>query len=808
MKFFRNNKRWGWLILFLVIPLLFFYQTILFGKLPFPGDLLVGEYAPYNSYHFLGYEVGSYPNKGQNFDVLELLYPAKHFSIESLKGMEMPFWNPYIFSGTPHLASLQSGSFYPLNLFFFLLPFTYAWTIYIFIQPVLAGVFTFLFLRELGIRPKGSFFGAISFAFSSYLTVWMQYGNIGHSILWLPLLMFFSLRFIKKPSLGLSLGIIIGLTFSLLAGYIQTSFYVFIFLLAFTTFNIFSLEKKGRILTLAKTLPIFILPLLLSSLQLLPTFELLSNSTRTSYSIDSFVKLLIPKIHLATLFAPDFFGNPATRNYWLDGTYIERVSYFGIVPLILGLFAVFKRQNLIVWFFLSSAVVALFLSFDNFIARTIYSLNIPLLSSAVPTRLMFVFCFSSSTLAAFGFDLLEKSVKKDRYLLLSLLIVGSILLSLWVFVYLANSFFPGQSWLPNLAISKRNLILPTGIFSLSALFIIAHFYTTNFRRYTLIGLIFLTIFELFYFFQKITPFSPKESVYPQTEVLSQLKKIQGIDRSWGYGSGYIEPNIQTYEKIFSTDGYDALHVKDYSELVSTSKGISGPDSLARSETEVVRGFGEEDLRKNVFRQNILNLLGVKYVLHKVDSKDLPPDYKTFGDSVYKLVWHKDRWQIYENKNALNRVSIFGSYVVEKDKRQTFKKIHDPAFNLKDTLILDEELPKDFEVSKDKTAKAEIESYKPNEIIINTSSSSDSILFISDSYYPGWKVAFDGNPSKIYRADYAFRAIAVPKGKHKVIFSYQPQSYDFGLKITSVSLLFLLLLSISKVIKIRKAKKLS
>src|SRR3989338_5355993 len=320
MKFFRAVKEKVWLILLVLIPLLFFYQTILFQKVPFPGDLIVGEYAPYNSYSFLGYVPGSFPNKGQNFDV--------------------PLWNPYNFSGTPHLASLQSGSFYPLGLIFYILPFLHAWSFYIYIQPILAGIFTFLFLRELRLGQKSSFLGDLSFAFSSYLVVWIEYGNIGHSILWLPLLMFFSLKFLRKPSLSLSLAITAGLTLSLLAGYIQTSFYFFVFLLVFMLFNIISLDSEKRLPTLLKVLPVFILPVLLSSMQLLPMLELLNNSTRTAYSIDNFFKLLIPKIHIATLFAPDFFGNPATRNYFLEGTYIERVSYVGVMPLIFGLFAV------------------------------------------------------------------------------------------------------------------------------------------------------------------------------------------------------------------------------------------------------------------------------------------------------------------------------------------------------------------------------------------------------------------------------------------------------------------------------------
>src|SRR3989344_2859914 len=118
------------LIFYLLITLLFF-NPIFNGKLPFPGDLLVGEYSPYNSYEFLGYAPGGFPNKAQNFDVIQLLYPGKEYSLSLLKQFKIPFWNPYIFSGTPHLAALQSGTFYPLNIIFLIFGNITAWIIYI-----------------------------------------------------------------------------------------------------------------------------------------------------------------------------------------------------------------------------------------------------------------------------------------------------------------------------------------------------------------------------------------------------------------------------------------------------------------------------------------------------------------------------------------------------------------------------------------------------------------------------------------------------------------------------------------------------
>ena len=132
-------------ILIFIVVSLFFFFPIFKGKIPFPGDLLLGEYAPYNSYNFLGYAPGGYPNKGQDFDVIRLLYPDKEFSIRMFKNLEFPLWNPYNFAGNPHIASLQSGSFYPFNILFIFLPYIVAWTLFIMLQPILTGIFSYLF---------------------------------------------------------------------------------------------------------------------------------------------------------------------------------------------------------------------------------------------------------------------------------------------------------------------------------------------------------------------------------------------------------------------------------------------------------------------------------------------------------------------------------------------------------------------------------------------------------------------------------------------------------------------------------------
>jgi hypothetical protein len=47
---------------------------------------------------------------------------------------------------------------------------------------------------------------------------------------------------------------------------------------------------------------------------------------------------------------------------------------------------------------------------------------------------------------------------------------------------------------------------------------------------------------------------------------------------------------------------------------------------------------------------------------------------------------------------------------------------------------------------------------------------------------------DGRPERLLRANYAFRAVALPAGPHTVVFDYHPRSYAVGAGLTGLALL--------------------
>jgi len=744
----------------------------------------VGEYVPYNSNTYFGIAPGGVPNKGQGFDVLRMIFPWKEFAIDSLKNGQIPLWNPYNFSGTPFLANFQNGFFYPFNLVFLLFLKLDAWTLYILSQPFLSAIFTYLFLKELRISKISSVFGGLVFAFSSYMVVWMEYGNIGHSIIWLPFLLFLTEKLINKKSIGYSILFILALTLSILAGYIQTSIYLFIFSLIYMLFRLHQ-EKKLKPKALLHLSFLFVLPVFISSIQLFPTIELFLHSAREAYSIDAISKLLIPPMHIATFFAPDFFGNPATRNYFLEGTYIERVSYIGVIPILFFILAMGKKVPKIFWFFFVSCVTVLLFSFNNPISIFLYSFKIPVLSTGVPTRIMYIFGFSAAICSAIGFDIWLK--QKNIKILPQIVILSAVYAILWFSVLLIPKIETNPQLLQNLLISKRNLILPTFMF-LSGLCLLITSRFIGRKHFLAFVFIALLLFEQFIFFKKITPFSPKEFFYPNTSVLSKLKEIQGIERMWGFEDGYMEANIQTHEKIFSADGYDPLFIKRYAELVNSGKN-GKLEPVPRSYVIIPPSSGES-LKNNHYRDVLLDLSGVKFILNKSESlgEKNEPDYLVFPQEEYSLIYQKTPWQIYKNNDALPRFFLTDSFIVEKDKEKIISKLYDYKRDAK-TVILEEDL--NIPIQKGK-GKVNLIEYSPNKINFSVDTQSNNILFLSDSFFPGWKAYVDGKETKIYRANYAFRSIFVPSGKHTVMFSYNPKSFYIGTSVTLVTIMVIML----------------
>lgn len=624
-----KNKYFPYLIFFL-IWIIFSYPFFFRGRIPAPLDFLVDFYSPWEQYYNL-------PVKNASLsDVVSQIIPWKLFNAQELKAGRIPVWNPYNLGGTPQLGNWQSGVFYPTTLLFLVLPDMIAWSFHVLLQPLLAGIFMLLFLRSLSLSQIPSLLGAVVFAYGGFMTSWLEWGTLGHAILWLPLALF-SIE--KSPSSKFNLLAIFSLTMSLLAGHPQTSIYVIL-----TTVGYYLYIYTGKIANQSLFLSscfLFLAPLLLASPQIFPSIQVYMESAKSLIDGSGWAKsFLIKPENLLTMFSPDFFGNPVTRNNWGSFSYVEMQGYAGIAAILLSLFAVMSikrpgppagRPGLIK-FFILLIVIALIFAVDNPISRLLINLKMPIISGSSPSRLIGIAGFGLAALAAFGLDIISKTGRKKllRPALSILILLAVVFAGMWIWTFISTN--------PGAPVTRRNLIFPSIILG-TVIIINIGIRIISKRNYTLLITFYflLSTLDLFRFHHKFTPFSLKEYWYPDVPVLSEITKRTG--RVFG---GF-EGNMNIQYKIRTIEGYDPLINKNIIKMTFA------PEELSKKNRIVSPDFPKGEPETIEF----LNKMGVKWIVDYAVPGNGPWDLRLwkYGDQ-FRIDWKDASYQILYNTKAV------------------------------------------------------------------------------------------------------------------------------------------------------------
>lgn len=778
------------IFLFIFLAIFTFRNYFLNKTVPFPANLLVSFYQPWISYEKEDYPSGP-SNKPIGFDNLRIFYPLRRLTIDQLRNFDLPLWNPYNFSGNTHLATYQSAVLHPLSFLFLVLPQIDAWSLIIIIQPFLVSLFMYLFLRENTLSRRSSFFGAIVFAFSGYMVVWWEESLMSvYSGLFLPLILFAIQKLFKKITWWGFAILVFSLSFSILSGWFQTTFYTWVFGFLWAVYIFLkdiNLRKQAFFLISFS----YLLALIISAIHLIPGIEAYLNSARgTTDAKFVFDLYLLPLYNLITFIAPDYLGNPGTYNYIGSGFFYEKVFFIGIPAFIFLLYElinikqIIKNEN----FFKLSFVITLSLGFSLPTSWfLLYYLKIPFISAIIPTRIFFLTTFCASVLVAGGAERYLKEVKIKRILIIFLLLAVSIL-GLWFFAWLYKQNNPYSIFK---TVPLKNMILPSIIYVLNLIIIIVGLKLMRLRPKVITMVIIISFLSSLYFANKYLYFSDRKFIYPQVPIITKLKEISKYDRFWGVGDGYMDRNYATYFNLFSPEGYDSFYIQRYGELLFSIQN-KGRYSKQIPRTDATLSFVKNmnEIYNNKFRVKLLSLLGIKYIITSINDESLKQDLK----SVFNLKWQDNKFKIYEYKKVLPRVFMTNSYIVAVKEQEILDKLFDDKTELSKTIILEEKII-NFTNNKKTKGNATIVLYAPNKIRIKTNADEDNLLFISDNYYPGWKAYVDGKETKIYRANYSFRALIVPEGSHVVEFQYKPQSFYLGVVFSLVGLLIFLVISI-------------
>ncbi len=779
-------------IIFIAAVTCLIFFKIIKGLYPVPGDLLVSFYFPWYSGDWQGYNSWTTHKEMLGADSIRQIYLWKELALNEFKKGHFPLWNPYTFSGQPLAANFQSSVYYPLNIFYFLTSPANAWIILIILQPFLGGVFMYILIKSLKKTTVVSLFASVAFMFSSYLITWMENGNISHSYIWLPLSFWVTVKYFQKPKFRYLLILSSSFALSILGGHPQTAIYVYMATFIFWLYKTWD-EKKSyvkKIITFASSV---LVSLFISAIQIIPTFYFYKVSPISlPFSKEVFDRSILPYKNIVTFFASDFFGHPANNNFWSQ-TYGDFTPYFGVVPLIFSLWAIFHFwKNRFIRFLSITSLIFILSAVHGPITAFIKFAKIPLIDATTPARFISISIFLLIILSAFGLEDFLKNIRNVNYQRKFLKFLAPILflyIFLWIFALFGSHFLqPRETWQLNLAVTRKNLILPTLMFFSIVCLSASLVYIAQVRKlgYSLsvLGIFFVTLLGGVYFSNKFMPMAPKNFIFPPHLVFNWLRDNADLNRFYGRDTAHIDFNFPTHYMVYGAEGYDTLRLERYAQFLASSFFGKVPDTYLRSD-------GVFPSEENGYRKRIFELLGVKYIMDKDDTPKTGADWHT--DKV-GLVWLHDKFQAYERKPSLPRIFLTTNYFVASNDKEIIQKIYDPSYDLA-KIILEKNPPIKIAPAGEDIVIPKIDRYEPQTVVVSTNLNYNSLLFISDAYDKDWNVYIDNTKSELLRADYALRAVAVPSGLHQVVFRYEPKSFIWGLAATVSSIVALILVSI-------------
>lgn len=776
-------------IFFFFVLFIFCREIFIKGYILGGFDFEVGFFYPWNNMEWATPELTNAALHYKNYlvsDSVGVILPVKLYAMRLIQEGIAPLWNPLILNGTSLIGNIQAAVMYPLNVMYFVMPAPAAYTLYVLAQLIFALIFMYVFLRKIGFRIIVSTAGAISFAFSAYIIVWLTLGTIGHAYVWIPMILWCFEQYRETGKPKYFIGIVAGLVFSLFAGHMQTSVFTFA---TYILWVLCSTQKK----TLTKTIVTLALSLLLSAgiaaIAIIPAYETYTQSVRGGFVKEDFfaAETLNLSSYIQAL-APDFFGHPVTRNWWGKINYAESAIYFGTIPFILFLYGLFSAQKKN-RFYISSAIITatgIMLSTNNIFSYTLFSLNIPIVSSSTFARFSSMYIFGGVLLSTFGLTQLLADIKTQKakrpYSLLVALIV--LLLIYWSIILL--KILPA-TYIEHITIITRNSIFSSVFIVALAVIVFSHKLVKK-NVYIAIAILVLITAELLRFGNKYTPFSPAEFFYPNHPVISKLQELSGKDGSRYYD--YLPINANVAYGVPGLGGSDPLYNQQLGELAIQSKELGAMPT----------DRGAMQFPDGPYKQRILDIFGVQYY----------PDYENnfrnswvgknggkqeLFDETFSLVWEENLYQIYQSKNAVPRAYVVYNSIHEDNKEKVFAQLTSAEFDPKKKAIVSFE---DIEIKGEGTYSLTTKKITPHEIQYLVSSDTKGLFVLTDTYYPGWKAHINGKEAKILRTNWGFRSVTIEPGTSEIVFTYKkPRSIMLGASISAISLLILVMFVLIK-----------
>jgi hypothetical protein len=702
--------------------------------------------------------------------------------IDEISQGRWPHWNPYAFCGEPlyanHLVPLTHP---PLLIALLTAPWDRVHTVEVFLTLWLGSLGLYLFLRSKRLQPASALAAVALYLASGHYMI-TQYFQM-RALMYYPWLLWASDALDENPSfrtLG-AFSILMGL---LLAAGHPAYVVPFVYMLILYRVLVWIFQggksarwKKGLGFLLAG----LILGSMVSAVQNIPTWQLMSESSRSLSQVPSEESQTVPVTAAGTGStaspAPVVDAKPSRAAVLFTPVFQRRSvlshPYMGFPLILLGLLGILIIRPpsvrlalvcvLLVFSLLS--VPPVFTAVFRFIPGLAISPFIPI---ATPQFILVI-------LAGYGIDALVSGGIGDnlkaKWTFTAMSILSAVAL---VLLYIPPAIIhPDTRW-ENEQVPLAVTVL---VISLVAILTPAVTWWVGRSRAWIGGMILplaLTVggipghFYMYPVFDRLPimpvtrsisalPLSPEYRVALHTS--GKPARAVCVESPAPFGG-----NLPMWAGCYYAQGYNSFVLEPESALLKqldpytlqndrNSLPLSDPSALSSP---------------------ILDAMAVGYLISD-DSELLTKPESGMNPGDWSLI-HSGGLNIYKRNNALSRWHL-------ADEPDSAEGIRNPTDSPSRVISLIEENPQKLE--------------------FRVSTPVGRYFVLSDCQYPEWHAFIDGNETGILTANGAYRAISVPPGEHEVIFMYIPTAFYAGI---GVSLGALLVIFIGVLVESKRIRK--
>lgn len=719
-------------------------------------------------------------------------YAFREFGASMLRQTgAFPLWNPYLMSGVPFVAGMGGDIFYPTFLLRLIVPTDVAMTWAFIIHVFLAGFFTYLFLRALGLGFFAALIGGLAYTLGGNVAGLASPGHDGKLYVsaLMPaalLLVYRGVREGRRWSYGL-LAVVVGL--AVLSPHPQLLQYMLLATGAFALFVAFSksfdgepLERRIAFQRLGLALAAVVVGFAIGAIQYLPVREYVPWSPRAgglpSYEIATSYSL--PPSEIFNMYLPQFTG--MLEHYWgRNGIHLHS-EYLGAAVLLLAGASFGTRRKPLMWFWTSTLIVTLLwaLGGSTPFYRLVYAIVPGTKYFRAPSTILYLVSFCVAVLAALGAERLLAGDVRPRYLLGW--IVGAAAIALLASAGALTAL--GE----NIAIPERyEMVQSNGgavIFgawrsfvfvALAAAALIAlerGAISTRVAGWALAAVVAVDLWSVVHNYWMFSP--PASVIYASDPTIEYLKRQPEPGRVLPFPSGAapMAPHdanlagdgLMTH-RIRVATGYHCNEIRYYTEL-------GGREGCAYA---------------NMASPQLWSLLNIRYLLSNAQVPQLPvlvgPVKDAAGTTVYLQKLPGD-----------NPAAWVTPVSVKADNERVLATVLNPGFDPKRAALFDTSakvsaqqnvttLPPPLDI------KTNVTRYDPGHITVrlDAPAPAGSALVVSENYYPGWHATVDGKPAALGRVDYTLIGVELPVGARDVDLRFSSAPYQRGKAITLVAL---------------------